>query len=314
MVRPPTPESNIAIGSEASSALPVAARSVRAPRLEKRLVGHEEDGHDDDQDGKHSHFAEPLAYSVELIAERVAGLQVAFGQLPCLARLRSKEGTLEGEERDDRQVPDAEECLAGVPVAVGLQVDPRHQQDDHSGSDQVTIDLLHTGDDRRCGAGKLRRHGEEEPVAKGRTKRQHDREDVQEERDLVAGVDDGRQHRAETYLRRRWIGDFVPLSATKSPASAEGPRLPNRPVAADPPRPDRSAQTQRQSRPARQAGDPTAPTWWGSGEGSSEQQRGGSAEPSPDPPLAPAARRPPAEPGRSCWPRRPGKAQGAPRG
>ena len=67
------------------------------------------------------------------------------------------------------------------------------------GVDQVAIALLHAGEDRRGGARELRRDREEERVAEGRAEGEHDREDVQEERELVTGVFDRRQHRRETY-------------------------------------------------------------------------------------------------------------------
>ena len=80
----------------------------------------------------------------ELGAERVAGLQVALGQLLRLARLRLEEAVLEAEEGDDREEADADEGLAGVPV--------RRRSAGRSrpaaatimpGRDQIAIDLLH---------------------------------------------------------------------------------------------------------------------------------------------------------------------------
>ena len=87
-----------------------------------------------------------------------------------------------------------------IAVAGREEIDPGDQQDDHPGVDQIAIDLLHAGDDRRRGARVLRRDREEERVAEGRAECQHDREDVQEQRDLVAGVaESSRASSAETY-------------------------------------------------------------------------------------------------------------------
>ena len=54
----------------------------------------------------------------ELVAERVAGLQVALGELLRLAHLGLEEAVLEAEEDDDREEADADEGLARLPGAV----------------------------------------------------------------------------------------------------------------------------------------------------------------------------------------------------
>src|SRR3954447_12419625 len=95
-VRPPTPESNIAIGSDASSALPLAGRSVRA--LQEGLVGHEEDGHDHDQTGDRADLTEPLRNGHELRAELVSRLKIMFRKRPRLSHLRLEEAVLQSEE------------------------------------------------------------------------------------------------------------------------------------------------------------------------------------------------------------------------
>ena len=106
---------------------------------------------------------------------------------------------------------------------------PGQQQDDHPRVDQVAVDLLDPGQDRRGRPRVLRRDREEERVAEGRAEGEHDREDVQEQRDLVAGVDDrartsiggnpissGRDAAAGPPSRRRWR-----RSASTSPAGAK---------------------------------------------------------------------------------------------
>ena len=74
----------------------------------------------------------------ELVAERVARLQVALGELLRLAHLGLEEAVLEPEEDDDREEADADEGVARVPGAVGAeQVDAGQEQDDHARVDQV---------------------------------------------------------------------------------------------------------------------------------------------------------------------------------
>src|SRR5436305_1307597 len=98
-VRPPTPESNIAIGSDVSSALPLAGRSVRA--LQEGLVGHEEDRYDHDQPGDRADLAEPLRNGHELRTKLIARLEITFRKRPSLPHLGLEEAVLEAEEHDD---------------------------------------------------------------------------------------------------------------------------------------------------------------------------------------------------------------------
>ena len=61
----------------------------------------------------------------ELVAERVARLQVALGELLCLAHLRFEEGVLQRQEERPGEEADADEGLVGLPVAVDQQVEGR---------------------------------------------------------------------------------------------------------------------------------------------------------------------------------------------
>src|SRR6478752_5698390 len=97
---PPTPESNIATGREASRSC-VESAAIKAGVSQERLVGHEEDRHDDDQPGQAADLAQPLRDRGELGAEGVAALQLGFGERLRPARLRLEEAVLEGEEGDD---------------------------------------------------------------------------------------------------------------------------------------------------------------------------------------------------------------------
>src|SRR5260221_11640820 len=106
---------------------------------------------------------------------------------------------LEAEEDDDREEADADEGIAPFPGAVSEEIDPCKQQNDHPGVDEIFVDLLNPGHDRRRRLGELRRDREEERVAEGRAEGEHDRQDVQEQRNLVSRVDNRRQHRAKTY-------------------------------------------------------------------------------------------------------------------
>ena len=66
-----------------------------------------------------------------------------------------------------------------------------------SRADQVLVALLHPGKDRWGRPRVLRGDREEERVAEGRAEGEHDREHVQEEGDLVGGIDDRCQHRGK---------------------------------------------------------------------------------------------------------------------
>ena len=111
-------------------------------------------------------------------------------------------------------------------VAGDQQVDAGEQQDDHPRVDQVAVDLLDPGQDRRRRPRILRRDREEERVAEGRAEGQHDREDVQEQRDLVV-----RARRS----RRRASAETLSLSRD----GAAGP--PSRRPGGGRPRPGRHA-------------------------------------------------------------------------
>ena len=184
---------------------------------------------------------------------------------------------------------DADEGVARLPgPAAGEQVDSGQQQHDHPGIDQVAVDLLHSGEDRRRRLRVLGRHREEERVAKGRSESEHDREDVQEEqRSCSRGRRSWRRASAESdYLSRR-------DGAAARPSRLRGGARPQR---------GRRRQRRRPCRPTRWAGARSRRAWWERGRARRSISRGCSGEPSPTPvkPVA-AVRRPPSGSGRSCW-------------